>query len=109
MPEITLPALLSGDALPDLGGFAVMRQPQPSLKPNLLCIVPPYLSKGAPPLGPAALLGYLRSQGCDDFDFLDLRLWVPNAYAPTYSPVGVFGETYVIDVPDLPLVLQALE
>lgn len=86
-----------------------MLQPKPSLKPNLLCIVPPYLSKGAPPLGPAALLGYLRSQGCEDFDFLDLRLWVPNAYAPTYSPVGVFGETYVIDVPDLPLVLRLLE
>ncbi len=81
----------------------------PTLKPNLLCIVPPYLSKGAPPLGPAALLGYLRAQGCDDFDFLDLRLWVPNAYAPTYSPCGVFGETYVIDVPDLPLVLKLLE
>ncbi len=86
-----------------------MSPSQPSLKPNLLCIVPPYLSKGAPPLGPAALLGYLRSQGCEDFDFLDLRLWVPNAYAPTYSPVGVFGETFVLDVPDLPLVLRLLE
>ncbi|HYH46136.1 MAG TPA: hypothetical protein VEG34_10650, partial [Thermoanaerobaculia bacterium] len=82
---------------------------QPRLKPNLLCVVPPYLSKGAPPLGPAALLGYLRSQGCADFDFLDLRLWVPNAYAPTYSPCGVFGETFVIDVPDLPLVLGFLD
>lgn len=80
-----------------------------SLKPNLLCVVPPYLSKGAPPLGPAALLGYLRSQGCNDFDFLDLRLWVPNSYAPTYSPCGVFGETYVIDIPDLPLVLRFLD
>lgn len=86
-----------------------MPQPQPHLKPNLLCVVPPYLSKGAPPLGPAALLGYLRSQGCQDFDFLDLRLWVPSAYVPTYSTVGVFGETYVIDVPDLPLVLHVLE
>ncbi|HEX3555076.1 MAG TPA: radical SAM protein [Thermoanaerobaculia bacterium] len=86
-----------------------MPQPQLSLKPNLLCIVPPYLSKGAPPLGPAALLGYLRSQGCNDFDFLDLRLWVPNAYAPTYNPCGVFGETYVLDVPDLPLVLKLLD
>ena len=80
-----------------------------SMKPNLLCVVPPYLSKGAPPLGPAALLGYLRAHGCDDFDFLDLRLWVPAAYVPTYGTVGVFGETYVIDVPDLPLVLGILE
>lgn len=86
-----------------------MPRSQPNLKPNLLCVVPPYLSKGAPPLGPAALLGYLRAQGCDDFDFLDLRLWVPSAYVPTYSTCGVFGETYVIDIPDLPLVLGVLE
>jgi Radical SAM superfamily len=78
------------------------------LKPNLLCIVPPYLYMGAPPLGPAALLAYLRQSGCDDFDFLDLRLWAPNAYAPTYQPSGVFGETYVLDVPDLPLVLKLI-
>jgi radical SAM superfamily enzyme YgiQ (UPF0313 family) len=80
-----------------------------NLKPNLLCIVPPYLSMGAPPLGPAALLAHLRSQGCDDFDFLDLRLWVPNAYSPTYRPSGAFGETYIIDVPDLPLVLKLID
>ncbi len=86
-----------------------MPQAQLSLKPNLLCIVPPYLTKGAPPLGPAALLGYLRAQGCNDFDFLDLRLWVPNAYAPTYNPCGAFGETYVLDVPDFPLVLKLLD
>jgi radical SAM superfamily enzyme YgiQ (UPF0313 family) len=63
---------------------------------------------GAPPLAPATLLSYLNSHGCDAFDFLDLRLWSPNAYAPTYRPLGVFGETYVIDVPDLPLVLKLL-
>ncbi len=75
---------------------------------NLLCIVPPYFTSGAPPLGPAALLAYLRANGHDDFDFLDLRLWVPNAYAPTYRATGVFGETYVMDVPDLPLILGIL-
>jgi radical SAM superfamily enzyme YgiQ (UPF0313 family) len=64
---------------------------------------------GAPPLGPAALLAYLRANGCDAFDFLDLRLWAPNAYAPTYRHSGVFGETYILDVPDLPLILSLLE
>ncbi|MTD55590.1 B12-binding domain-containing radical SAM protein [Amycolatopsis pithecellobii] len=76
---------------------------------NFLCIVPPYFTSGAPPLGPASLLAYLRANGHDDFQFLDLRLWVPNAYAPTYRPVGVFGETYIMDVPDLPLVLGVLQ
>lgn len=75
---------------------------------NLLCVVPPYFTSGAPPLGPASLIAYLRANGHDDFDFLDLRLWVPNSYAPTYRPSGVFGETYVMDVPDLPLVLGVL-
>lgn len=78
------------------------------LKPNILCIAPPYLSMGAPPLGSASLLAYLRANGCDDFDFLDLRLWTSNSYSPTYRPTGAFGETYVIDVPDLPLVLGLL-
>ena len=76
---------------------------------NALLVVPPYFTGGAPPLGPAALLAYLGANGCDEFDFLDLRLWVPNAYAPTYRATGVFGETYVIDVPDLPLVLSVLQ
>lgn len=75
---------------------------------NLLCIVPPYFTSGAPPLGPASLLAHLRANGHDDFEFLDLRLWVPNAYAPTYRATGVFGETYIMDVPDLPLVLDIL-
>lgn len=78
------------------------------LKPNILCIVPPYLSVGAPPLGPASLLAYLRANGCDDFDFLDLRLWTSNSYSPTYRPIGAFGETYVIDIPDLPLLLGVI-
>jgi radical SAM superfamily enzyme YgiQ (UPF0313 family) len=79
------------------------------LSPNLLCIVPPYFTGGAPPAGAAALLAYLKANGCHDFDFLDLRLMVPNDVAPTYNPVGLFGESFVIDVPDLPLVLRALD
>ena len=76
-------------------------------KPNVLAIVPPYTVIG-PPAGAAALLGYLRSKGCEDFDFLDLRLAVPSVFAPTYRSIGAFGETYVMDVPDLPLVLKLL-
>jgi hypothetical protein len=76
-------------------------------KPNVLAIVPPYSVIG-PPAGAAALLGYLRSKGCQDFDFLDLRLPVPSVFAPTYRSIGAFGETYVLDVPDLPLVLKLL-
>lgn len=81
---------------------------RPSFSPHLLSIVPPYQTTGAPPLGAASLLAYLRAHGCDDFDFLDLRLLAPNAYAPTYRPVGVFGESYAIDIPDLPLLLRLL-
>ena len=83
-----------------------------SFKPNLLCIVPPYTST-CPPAGAAALLGYLRANGCDDFGFLDLCLHAyftsPYMYAPTYVPSGVFGESYVIDIPDLPIVLHVLK
>ena len=77
-------------------------------KPNVLAIVPPYTVIG-PPAGAAALLGYLRSKGCQDFDFLDLRLAVPSVFAPTFRSIGAFGETYVMDVPDLPLVLKLLK
>ena len=77
------------------------------LKPNLLCIVPPYPTN-VPPASAAALLAYLKANGCHDFDFLDLRLWVPYAFAPSYKPVGIFGESFVMDVPDLPLVLELL-
>ncbi|HET7461384.1 MAG TPA: radical SAM protein [Longimicrobium sp.] len=78
------------------------------MKPNLLCIVPPY-TYFAPPLGMASILGYLKANGCHDFDFLDLRLWAPRAYAPTYRTWGIFGESYVVDIPDLPLVLALLQ
>jgi radical SAM superfamily enzyme YgiQ (UPF0313 family) len=73
----------------------------------LLCICPPYPAI-TPPAGAAALLGYLNARGIDDFGFLDLRLGTPNCYEPTYSATGVFGESFVMDVPDLPLILQLL-
>ncbi len=69
--------------------------------------MPPY-SVAHAPLGPAALMGYLKANGCNDFDFLDLRLYSSYSYAPTYRASGVFGETYVLDIPDLPLVLHVL-
>jgi hypothetical protein len=70
-------------------------------------VVPPYSMVEAP-AGPAYLLGFLRQQGCSDFAFCDLRLGVPDVYAPTYSHTGPFGQSYVMDVPDLPLVLALL-
>ncbi|HEX5759332.1 MAG TPA: radical SAM protein [Thermoanaerobaculia bacterium] len=82
------------------------RRPAPFSKPALLCVVPPYTV--GPPAGLAYLLAYAKRQGCSDFGFLDLRLGVPDAYAPTYAHTGVFGESYVMDVPDLPLVLALL-
>ena len=73
----------------------------------LLCICPPY-PMVSPPAGAAALLGYLKAHGIEDFGFVDLRLGTPACYETTYSPTGVFGESFVMDVPDLPLVLQLL-
>ena len=61
-----------------------------------------------PPAGAAALLGYLKAHGIHDFGFLDLRLGTPTCYEATYAATGVFGESFVMDVPDLPLVLQLL-
>lgn len=62
----------------------------------------------SPPAGAAALLGYLKAHGITDFGFLDLRLGTPSCYEATYSATGVFGESFVMDVPDLPLILQLL-
>lgn len=77
-------------------------------KPNVLAIVPPYAIWG-PPAGSAALLAYLKAAGCRDFGFLDLRLFAPDVATPTYRSIGAFGESFVLDVPDLPLVLALLE
>src|SRR5215472_4398105 len=77
------------------------------MKHALLCVCPPY-PMISPPAGPAALLGYLKAHGIADFGFLDLRLGTPPCYEATYSATGVFGESFVMDVPDLPLVLQLL-
>lgn len=82
-------------------------KPLAEFGPNLLCIVPPY-PVTVPPAGAAALLGHMRAHGHTDFGFLDLRLWVPQAYAVTYSAFGAFGESYVMDVPDLPMVLALI-
>lgn len=79
-----------------------MRSPR-----HLLCIVPPYSIKG-PPLAAAALLGFMRAHGHRELGFLDLRLGTSDVYAPTYTTTGAAGETYVMDVPDLPLVLRVL-
>ena len=76
-------------------------------KPTLLCVVPPFSTTSAP-AGAAYLLGYLKAHGCHDFDFLDLRLGIPDLYSPTYRYTGVFAESYVFDIPDLPLVLRLL-
>jgi len=80
-----------------------------NFKPNLLCIAPPPFSPTAPPAGASYLLGYLKSQGCYDFDFLDLRLGVPDSYSPTYTYTGAYAEAFVHDIPDLPLVLQLIK
>ena len=83
-----------------------MEPPTPQrFKPNLLCIAPPPFSPTAPPAGASYLLGYMKAQGCHDFDFLDLRLGVPNSYSPTYTYTGAFADAFVHDIPDLPLVL----
>jgi Radical SAM superfamily len=85
-----------------------MSRPRPAVsKPALLCVVPPYTL--SLPAGIAYLLAYANQRGCADFGFLDLRLGVPDAYAPTYTHTGIFGESYVMDVPDLPLVLSLLQ
>src|SRR5260370_35450737 len=78
-------------------------------KPNLLCIAPPPFSPTAPPAGASYLLGYLKAQGCYDFDFLDLRLGVPDSSSPTYTYTGAFADAFVLYIPDLPLVLQLIQ
>jgi hypothetical protein len=77
------------------------------MKRALLCICPPY-PMVSPPAGAAALLGYLKAHGIEDFGFLDLRIGTPTCYEATYSATGVFAESFVMDIPDLPLVLQLL-
>src|SRR5262249_721151 len=77
------------------------------MKRALLCVCPPYPMIG-PPAGAAALLGYLKAHQISDFGFVDLRLGTPTCYEATYSATGVFGESFVMDVPDLPLLLHLL-
>src|SRR5436190_2070449 len=76
-------------------------------KPAALVIVPPY-STLEPPACAAYLLAYAAAHGCAEFDFVDLRLGIPHDIARTYSSIGCFGESYVMDIPDLPLVLSVV-
>jgi hypothetical protein len=92
----------------DRRGYAGDSMSSGAFKPNLLAIVPPYAIHG-PPAGAAALLAYLKAAGCRDFGFLDLRLFAPDVATPTYRMIGAFGESFVLDIPDLPLVLAVLE
>jgi hypothetical protein len=79
-----------------------------SIPTNPCCVYRTRPTFGKPlPLGEADL-GYLKAHGIADFGFLDLRLGTPPCYEATYSATGVFGESFVMDVPDLPLVLQLL-
>ncbi len=75
---------------------------------SLLCIVPPYRYLNCPPAGAAALLGHLKGIGHQDIQFLDLRLYAPHVYCPTFETVGIFGQSFVMDIPDLPLVLSVI-
>ncbi len=76
-------------------------------KSSLLTIAPPYGNRA--PAGSAYLLGYMKANGCHDFDFLDLRLWAPFDFTPSYRTSGTFGESFVLDIPDLPLVLKLID
>ncbi len=75
-------------------------------KPALLCVTP-YFGNSVPPAGAAALLSYLHASGCEDFAFTDFRHWLPYR-CQTFSEMGAFAETFVLDVPELPIVLKLL-
>ncbi|MCB9765935.1 MAG: B12-binding domain-containing radical SAM protein [Alphaproteobacteria bacterium] len=75
---------------------------------RLLTLVPPYRHRHCPPAGAAALLGQARIDGHADLELLDLRPLTPDVLAPTFNPVGTFGESFVMDIPDLPLALGVL-
>ena len=75
-------------------------------KPALLCVTP-YFGNSVPPSGAAALLAYLNASGCEDFGFADFRTWLPYR-CQTFSEMGAFAETFVLDVPELPIVLKML-
>src|ERR1700719_1757185 len=74
---------------------------------GILAVVPPYTISG-PPAGAAYLLGMLNSHGIHDVGFCDLRLREPAWEGLSYSSIGSADEHFVLDVPDLPLVLHLL-
>ncbi len=82
--------------------------PWPEMSDELLAIVPPY-AMDCPPAGIAMLNGYLEQHGRAPMDVLDLRLWAPAAYSPTFRAIGRQTESYVMDIPDLPLVLELVQ
>ena len=53
------------------------------------------------------MLAYLHQNDCTDFAFIDFRNWLPYRCA-TFSEMGAFAETFVLDVPELPIVLKML-
>ena len=74
---------------------------------GILAAVPPYTVSG-PPAGAAYLLGMLSAHGVHDVSFVDLRLREPAWDVLTYSAIGASNESFVLDTPDLPLVLHLL-
>jgi len=76
-------------------------------KPALLCVTP-HFGNAVPPGGPAALLAYLHHNDCRDFAFVDFRTWLPHR-CRTFNEMGAFAETFVLDVPELPIVLKMLK
>ncbi len=76
-------------------------------KPALLCVTP-HFGNSVPPAGPAALLAFLHQNDCNDFAFTDFRTWLPYR-CKTFNEMGAFAETFVLDVPELPIVLKLLK
>ena len=70
----------------------------PAIKPNLLAIAPPY-PINSPPLGAAALLGYLKANKCFDFDFLDhvLRVETSAGAKIANARFAVYGKSVYPD------------
>lgn len=76
-------------------------------KPAMLCVTP-HFGNSVPPAGAAALLAYLHENDCTDFGFTDFRTWLPYR-CRTFNEMGAFAETFVLDVPELPIVLKMLK
>lgn len=73
-------------------------------KPALLCVTP-HFGNSLPPAGAAALLSFMHANGCEDFAFTDFRTWLLYR-CRRLTRWGVFGKTFVLNVPELPIVLK---